>query len=390
MKKIIVRGPILSKSGYGTHSRQIFRWLLSLDHQVSCHITPWGITSWYVNPESLDGLIGQAMARSNSEASDSDVSIQIQLPHEWSPDLARFNVGVTAGVETDIAPSEWVDAIKSMNMVIVPSNFTKEGLIKAGAPPSKIKVVPESFSDSLLSQRESDLPEIDLTEITTKFNFLLFGQVTSMDPETDRKNLLYTVKWFCEEFEGNRDVGLIVKSNLGTNCVFHKEKLSHMFKSLVSEVRKGEYPKVYLLNGDMTDDECASLFHSSKVNSLLTLTRGEGYGLPIIDAAAAGLPIIATGWSGHMDYLRMGKFTKVNYTLNTIPHDKMEKSIFAKGSRWAMPIEEDAKKKMRKSYESQSVPKEWAKDLKEGIQRDYSFSAVSRIYNQAFKGILVP
>jgi glycosyltransferase involved in cell wall biosynthesis len=227
-----------------------------------------------------------------------------------------------------------------------------------------------------------------LEEIDTTYNFLLFGQVTGNDLNSDRKNLFYSVKWFCEEFAGNKDVGLIIKSNLGTNSVFHKKSLHNLFKKLISEVRKSEYPKVYLLNGDMTSLEVAGLLKSKKVNSMISLTRGEGYGLPLIDAAASDLPIIATNWSGHLEFLNRGHFTKVEYDLVEIPKQKIDENIFVEGARWAMPREVDAKKRMRKSYESQTKPQEWARDLGKTIRLEYSHDAIFKKYDELFGKIL--
>lgn len=382
MKTALIRGPVLSKSGYGTHCRQIFKWLLNAGYDVQCNITPWGLTSWYVNPEDLGGLVGEAMKRTGQDLKDIDLSVQVQLPHEWEPGLCKFNVGVTAGVETTRAPEQWGECVKKMDLVIVPSAFSKSGLVAAGAPPEKISVVPESFSDNLLDESRGSLRHLQLDEVVTPFNFLMFGQVTSKEPDTDRKNLFYGVKWFCEEFKDNKQVGLIVKTNLGTSCVFHRMQLEQMFTALVKEVRKGEYPRVYLLNGDMSNEDCASLLVSPKVKAMVSFTRGEGFGLPLVDAAAAGLPVIATSWSGHTEFLGLGKYSKVSYDLVAVPHEKLGKEIFAEGSKWAMPQEEDAKKRMRKMFESQSIPREWAKELRERVQKTHSFEAVSRKYDE--------
>jgi len=382
MKTALIRGPILSKSGYGTHCRQVFKWLLSAGYDVQCNITPWGVTSWYVNPEDLNGLVGEAMRRTGRDPKRVDLTVQVQLPHEWEPNLGKFNVGVTAGVETTRAPEHWAECVRRMDLVIVPSEFSKSGLVAAGAPAEKITVVPESFSDNLLDATRDTLRHLQLDEVVTPFNFLMFGQVTSREPETDRKNLLYAVKWFCEEFRDNKQVGLIVKTNLGTSCVFHRMQLEQMFSALVKEVRTGDYPRVYLVNGDMSNEDCASLLLSPKVKAMVSFTRGEGFGLPLIDAAAAGLPVIATGWSGHTEFLGLGKYSKVSYSLAQVPHEKLGKEIFAEGSQWAMPHEEDAKKRMRKMYESQSVPREWAKDLREKVQRSHSFDSISKHYDR--------
>lgn len=388
MKKVIVRGPLLSKSGYGTHSRQVFRWLLERGNDIITDITPWGITPWHVDPSAQNGLIGSIMARTKADKQGYDSSIQIQLPNEWDPNLTPMNIGVTAGIETDRALSEWGEACNRMSAVVVPSRFSKSSLVAAGADPNKIFVIPESFSDSVLSVQNGLSVPFNLDDVVTPNNFLLFGQITSRDPETDRKNILYTVKWFCEEFANDRSVGLIIKANLGTNCVFHRYQLRDFFTALVKEVRKSEFPRVYILNGDMSDDECAALLRHPKITSMISFTRGEGWGLPLIDAAASGLPIIATGWSGHMDFLGLGKFSKVSYDLTKINYEKMEKKLFQEGSKWANPSEQDAKKRMRKMLESRDAPLEWAKELQEKVQNNFSFNSIKSVYENSIGGML--
>ena len=328
------------------------------------------------------------MSRTRPDRSGVEASVQIQLPNEWDPNLAPLNIGVTAGIETDRALPEWGEACNRMNAVVVPSRFSKSGLVAAGANPDKIFVVPESFSDSILSVQNGLSVAFNLDDVVTPFNFLLFGQITSRDPESDRKNILYTVKWFCEEFAGNKEVGLIIKANLGTNCVFHRHQLKEFFSALVKEVRKTEFPRVHILNGDMNDDECAALLRHPKITSMISFTRGEGWGLPLIDAAASGLPIIATGWSGHMDFLNLGKFSKVSHDLVKINHEKMEKKLFQEGSKWANPSEQDAKKRMRKMLESREAPLEWAKDLQEKVQKNFSFESLKPIYEKSIGEML--
>lgn len=382
--KVLVRGPVLSKSGYGEHTRQIFAWALSRGHDVRCQILNWGVTPWFLDKNDLNGIVGEIMNRSNAFENKPDLSLQVQLPNEWDTSLANINVGVTAGVETDRCSQKWKDACNTMHHVIVPSEFAKQSLISNGGVNTHVSVIPEAYNNSI----DLDTIPLELEEINTKYNFLLFGQVTGNDLESDRKNLFYSVKWFCEEFAGNKDIGLIIKSNLGTNCIFHKKSLQNLFKKLISEVRKGDYPRVYLLNGDMTPNEVAGLLKSKKVNSMVSLTRGEGYGLPLIDAAASNLPIIATNWSGHLEFLNRGHFTKVEYDLIEIPKQKIDQNIFVEGARWAMPRELDAKKRMRKSYESQTKPQEWANDLGRIIRTEYSHDAVFKKYDELFGKIL--
>ena len=143
--KVVIRGPLLSVTGYGVHTRQIFSWAKSRGMDVSANIVPWGICTYYINPDALDGLIGEIMAAS-SPVSSPDLSFQVQLPDEWDPELAKVNIGVTAGVESDICSAAWVEACGRMDGVIVPSTFTKSTLITSGVPEDKIWVIPEAHS----------------------------------------------------------------------------------------------------------------------------------------------------------------------------------------------------------------------------------------------------
>ena len=83
-KKVLVRGPLLSQSGYGNHSRQIVKWLLQRDDvEVATQVLHWGLTPWHLDGDVEEGIIGQIMQRSiGSMPSDLDISYQIQLPNE--------------------------------------------------------------------------------------------------------------------------------------------------------------------------------------------------------------------------------------------------------------------------------------------------------------------
>ena len=376
--KIIVRGPLLSKSGYGEHSRQVFKWALARGHDVRCQILNWGVTPWYLDKDDLGGLVGDIMQRSATFEEKPDLSLQIQLPNEWDPSLAIRNIGITAGVESNKCSDEWKQDCKKMDMVIVPSQFSRSAFVNDKELENKIVVVPEAYSTAI----DESLDPLPLEEINTKFNFLLFGQITSQNSDSDRKNLFSSIKWFCDEFKGNKDVGLIIKTNLGTNCVFHRKALRDMMKNYISSIRPSAFPKVFLLNGDMNEKEVASLLVSKKVNCMISFTRGEGYGLPLVDAAASGLPIIATNWSGHPEFLSQGNFGKVEYDLVQVPKDRCDGKIFIEGSMWAQPREENARKRMRKIVDSYNTPKEWAFDLQKKVREKFSIERILSMYDE--------
>lgn len=384
MKHVILRAPLLSCSGYGNHSRQVYRWLLTKqDVSITTQVVPWGITSWMINPEMEGGLIGKIMSDSRELKSSADLSIQVQLPNEWNVGLARKNVGISAYIETDRCNPKWITNTNMMDRVIVPSTHTKQSILNTGGVKSDIVVVPESYHNEIATAKNN----IEL-ELNTDFNFLVIGQLTGNNPYNDRKNTFNTLKWICEEFAGNERVGIVLKTNSGKNTKIDRLITERLLKSAISAVRKGQFPRIHLLHGHMTPHEIAGLYVHPKISALVSLTRGEGYGLPLLEAAASGLPIIATDWSGHLDFLNKGRFIKVDYTLQQIHKSRVDGQLFLPDMKWAEPDEKNAKSRMRKFYESSKQPQQWALDLREKIIEQYSFNSICKQYDDAFSGLI--
>lgn len=383
-KTVIIRGPLLTQSGYGCHSRQVARWLFDRadvkgDVEVVTNPMMWGRTPWLLDPEKEDGLVGKIIqnARPIQKA---DISIQIQLPNEWDPFLADYNIGMSAVVETDKCNPQWIDCVNNMDLVIVPSEFCKNTLENSGKVTTPVVVVPESYFDKAAQPHVIELENVD-----TPFNFLVFGQFTGNNPENDRKNLLYTIKWMAEAFEGCDDVGVLVKTNFGRHTTIDRQNTLKMLSDVVMQVSKpNKGPKFYLLHGEMSEEELSGLYHHPKVKALVSLTRGEGFGLPLLEAAVAGLPVIATNHSAHIEFLGKGKFISVDCSLVPIHQTRVDGNIFLEGVRWAMPDEKDAKRKMVKFYRSSQIPIQWAQDLKEKLLPEYAFDSIKSQYNKVF------
>lgn len=386
MKKVLLRAPVLTMSGYGVHSRQILRYLLQNPNiSVDVQNLAWGNTPWDVNSNSENGLIGEALKRSVDDSKkDYDVSIQVQLPNEWDTSYAKLNVGVTAAVETDKCNPTWASVhCEKMDMVIVPSEHTKNSLDKSAVTNTPIEVVPESYYDEILDEPiDLDLP------LETSFNFLTVGVLTGNNPNTDRKNLFYLIKWFVEEFKDNHEVGLIIKTNMGRDTTIDKKMTKNLLKKVLTEVGHQGTPKVYLLHGPMNRQEMTSLYKHDSVKAFVSCTRGEGFGLPFLEAAAADLPVISTNWSAHTEFLNLGKWIKLDYNLKEVHPSKIDNNIFIENTKWAECIESDFKKKISTFYKKPNMPTKWSQDLGEKIRSVYSFKAVSQRYDETLGEIL--
>lgn len=376
MKSVVIRGPLLSISGYGVHARQVYRWLKTQDVEVTAQITPWGNTTFMINPEA-DETVKSIMTDSNSAKKEFDISLQIQLPDEWDPKIAKTNVGITAAVETDRCNPSWITCCNSMDRVIVPSRFT-EGVLKGtGSVIKPLTVVSEAYDNEILGSGHLDL------DLSTSFNFLVVSQLTSIEPSTDRKNIFNTIKWLCETFADDKDVGVVIKTNLGRATDIDRMNTRSTLSKMLKEVRKGPFPRVHFIHGDMSTEEIGALYRNPKIKALISLTRGEGFGLPLLEAACNDLPVIATNWSGHLDFMGLGKYVTVDYSLKDIPDSRVDGRIFVKGLRWAEPSEEDFKKRIKKFRNSFDVPRQWAADLGKKTREKFSTDSVYKQYDRA-------
>ena len=133
----------------------------------------------------------------------------------------------------------------------------------------------------------------------------------------------------------------------------------------------------------------ASLYNSEKVKALVSCSRGEGFGLPMIEAAAAGLPVMATDWSAHTEFLNLGRWIKFDYELSPVSQNRVDNNIIMPGAQWAEVQEKDFKKKMRKFYEGDQVPRKWAQDLSLKIKENYGWKNIMRIYDDALSEIIL-
>lgn len=385
MKNVLLSGPLLSNSGYGVHSRQVFSYLNNLaDVKVYCNILKWGNLPWHLSDKYTSGqfnkIIKNHIPESHLSNVEFDESYSIGFPHEWLF-FGKKNIGITAGVETDIVPFHWLKYINKADKVICTSKFTAEAFyntakIKDYTLNKKIDVVYQHYYDEFKLESLSSLSLLE--NIKTKNNLLLIGQITDIDVEGDRKNLFNSIESLIRILSKVEDSGLIIKTNMGNNSYLDFIKLKRMFSkyriSLENELGN-KIPKIYLLHGNMKPLELKSLYSSNKVSALVSLSKGEGFGLTLLEAAACGLPIIATNYSAYTEFLS-DKFIKVDYKLEKLPLNKINNKVFCKDSKWAIYKNKSLHMSVLKFFNNKFLYDSISKDLQVIIRNNFDKESV--------------
>ena len=390
-KKIIVRAPVLSRSGYGEQARFALRSLRKHEDRFDIYLinTNWGHTGWTSSDneerEYIDSLI-QKTYHFVQNKGEFDISLQVTIPNEWEK-MASVDIGYTAGIETTKIAPKWVEKGMNMDKIIVTSNHSKDTMINTSYPihnkqtdqyvgTASIKTPIEVVGYPVKSNKKKNV-NLDLE---TDFNFLVVSQ---WGP---RKNINNTIQWFVEKFKDNENVGLVIKGFSKNNCTMDKLRSEAILKSLIDPQAKC---KIYLLHGEMTDEEMSGLYSHDKINALISLSHGEGYGLPLFEAAYSGLPIITTNWSGHCDFLNMPvkqrkkgtkkktetivkpMFAEVSYRLGPIQKQAVWDGVLQPDSMWAYPDKKSFNTVIEDVVKNYDLHKETSKKLKSWVEKEF-------------------
>jgi hypothetical protein len=393
-KKIVISGPILSRSGYGEMARFAYRSLKEYEDNFDIYVlaTNWGATGniFELNEEKkeIDSLIikTQQYIQQNNNQLNFDISIQVTIPNEWKK-IAAVNIGYTAGIETNAISPAWLQPSLQMDKIIVISEHAKAGFINSifGDQQGNQYKVTTPVNVCHFPVRDFKNAELDLN-LKNDFNFLTVCQWSA------RKNLEQTISAFIEEFS-NEDVGLVLKINTANDSLLDQEHTEIKLKQLLLK-----YPNrkcsVHLLHGHMSETEMQALYKHPKIKAVVSSTHGEGFGFPMFEASYNELPVIATDWSGHLDFLTMKDeegvekkmFAKVDYELNAIAQEHTWQGVLEQGTAWAYPRASHFKSRMREVFKDYPRFKSWAKKLNKWVRTEFEAEKVYTKFAELIHG----
>jgi glycosyltransferase involved in cell wall biosynthesis len=322
----VISAPVDTFSGYGARSRDIVKALLKSD-KYDIKIIPqrWGSTPFgFLNadiPEHKQIL--NCFWLQPQLPKQPEVWMQISVPNEFQS-VGKFNIGITAGIETTVCDPSWLEGINRMDLTLVSSNHAKTifetsifeqrdkntnaivNKIKLNKP---VEVLFEGVDTTIYHKSEEISNESEvgnvLDTIDEDFNFLFVGHWLQGDLGQDRKDVGMLVKTFLETFKGkSKKPGLIMKTSSATYSVMDRDEILEKINKIRAHViDDGTLPNIYVLHGELTDDEVNELYNHPKVKVHVSFTKGEGYGRPLLEASISQKPVIAPNWSGHIDFL---------------------------------------------------------------------------------------
>jgi glycosyltransferase involved in cell wall biosynthesis len=317
---VVISCPADTYSGYGARSRDIVLPLIkSGNYDVKIMPQRWGSTPWgFLQNENPDHkLIKDCFIQQMPKQP--DVWIQITVPNEFQS-VGKFNIGITAGIETTICAPQWIEGCNRMNLNLVSSEHAKkvfqdskferrnqqtqqvEGIIELVSP---VEVLFEGANLDIykkLDTLSTDVKEV-LDGINEEFCYLFVGHWLQGETGQDRKDVGMLIKTFLETFKGKKPrPALVLKTQSATPSVMDREEILDKIRRIQEEVG-GDLPSVYLVHGELSDEEINELNNHPKVKAFVSFTKGEGYGRPLLEASITGKPVIASAYSGHLDFL---------------------------------------------------------------------------------------
>jgi glycosyltransferase involved in cell wall biosynthesis len=320
----VISCPIDTYSGYGARARDIVKALLKSEkYEVKILPQRWGNTSFGFlkadNPEHK--AILDCILKDNQLPKQPDIWAQLTVPNEFQA-IGKFNIGMTAGIETTICAPEWIEGLNRMNLNLVSSNHAKavfqsskfekrngqtqqvESIIELTAP---VEILFEGVDTNIYKKiEEFQSKELfdELNNIPEKFNYLFVGHWLQGELGQDRKDVGMLIKTFLETFKGKPvQPGLILKVSGATASIIDRDDMLAKIEAIRLLVGGDKLPNIYLLHGGFSDEEVNELYNHPKVSAFVSFTKGEGYGRPLLEASIAQKPIIASNWSGHIDFL---------------------------------------------------------------------------------------
>tara|TARA_R110002050_G_scaffold112135_1_gene226205 strand:+ start:2020 stop:3363 length:1344 start_codon:yes stop_codon:yes gene_type:complete len=383
--------PIDTYSGYGARSRDIAKAIIELD-KYDVKIVPqrWGNTPMnFINDNSEWEFLKKHLYLEQKLTQQPDIWCMITVPNEFQP-VGKYNIGITAGIETTIAPGEWIEGCNRMNLILGSSKHTidvlrnskwekrnkqtnqSEGQLSWDKDGEILFEGADVETYKPLTSKDSKNITINLDEVKEDFAYLFVGHWMQGKLGEDRKNVGLLIKAFFETFKNkSKQPALILKTSQVGSSYVDREAILKKILSIKNTCNSKKLPNIYLLHGEFTNNEINQIYNHPKVKAMVCLTKGEGFGRPLLEFSLVNKPIITTNWSGHTDFLNP-EYTTLLPGQMTKVHPSSANNMILKDSKWFSVDTGQVGSFLKHVFENYKEYKEKAK--RQGYQSRNNFS----------------
>ena len=372
MKKplFVISSPFDTYSGYGARARDVIKSIIQSDkYEVQLLSQRWGNTPWgFVKDHEEEwGFLLNHLLNPQQQNSQPDIWMQITVPNEFQP-YGKYNIGMTAGMETTLVDGTWVEGINRMDINFVSSEHSKQAFLNSvfqkqekGQVVGEVKVqkpievlfegidLGTYFPDNRPCLIDFDIPE--------SFAYLFVGHWMQGNLGEDRKNVGYLIKAFLETFKNTKNAPALILKTSGSGASYMDRAAILKRYYAIRKTVKGKLPNIYILHGEFTNEEMNSLYNHSKVKAMVCLTKGEGFGRPLLEFTQSKKPIIVSAWSGHMDFLHPEYNIFIQGKLKNVDKSAVVPNMILPESQWFTPNHSEvgtAFKNVHKDYKKYS------------------------------------
>ena len=356
---MIIFAPVATRSGYGDMGRDLVRHFIEYDKfDVQIISAPWGDTPMNAldenNPKDkmlIDRIIPTITRKP-------EVFVHVGIPSEARA-IGKYNILCTAGIETTAASAQWVDAENKMDLILTISQHSKQvleyskykttdaaGTERVLEITKPIEVLHNCIDTAIFGKNAPTDKELTqtLNSIPETFCYLFVGHWLRGDYGEDRKNVSMLIKLFLETFRQVKTKhgvpALILKTSSAGFSILDREQIIEKINQIKASVKLEagqEMPNIYLLHGELTEKEMNTIYNHPKVKAHISLTKGEGFGRPLLEASVSGKPVLASGWSGHLDFLDKDRAMLIGGELKPVHESSVWDNIIIKEASWFSP-----------------------------------------------------
>jgi len=397
----IISCPIDTYSGYGARSRDIVKALIEGDtYDVKILPQKWGNTPWgFINnhPE-WEFLTPHLLPPGNQLPEKPKIWAQITVPNEFQP-MGEYNIGFTAGIETTLCAPQWIEGLNRMDLNIVSSEhaknvFEQSQFTKQDQKGNNIesiqlqKPIEVLFEGADLTKYfpSKEKNSINLDYIKEKFAFLVMGHWMQGDLGEDRKNIALTAKIFYETFKNTSNPPALILKTSGSGCSYlDRDDILIKINAIKESIEADTLPNIYLLHGELSDKEINDLYNHKKVKVFVSLTKGEGFGRPLLEFSLVKKPIITTNWSGHIDFLDSKFTTLVSGELKKVHPSAAVENILLEESEWFSPSINEVTHHMHHMFVNYKSYEKGAMLQYHKSKNTFSFNAMKETLNNSLQ-----